>query len=279
MASWSSRPSRCDRAKFAGLVALACALSCTEAQEARHVELVVLVDGSCTLSTLTNLGYTVQLQEAQLAMSDLQFSVAGEVHAAARPNSRAPLRTLLLPRVHAHPGHYTGGEVTGELLGRFVVDWIGDPGVELGRATLLEGHYDSANMTLERAQPSEVSAASPLIGHSAWLRGTATKDGAEVSFVALVDAPPGRQIVGFPFDLRVHAHTDARLGLQLCTVDPLEQDTLFDDIEFATLTPASSGSFNGQVVLEEASQAPNLAAYQRLKRALLSHDHFVVRPL
>ncbi len=275
MASWSSRRSRRELERLAGLAWLTCAISCADAEEARRVELPVVVDGSCMEPVATNLGYTVQVQEAQLAVSDLQFSIAGEVHT----SSRAPLRALFLSTARAHPGHYTGGEVTGELLGRFVLDWTFGHGIELGRATLLEGRYDSANMTLERAQASDLAADSPLLGHSAWIRGTAARDGAQIPFVALLDAPRGRQIVGFPFDLQVSADTDVRLGLKLCTVDPLEQDTLFDDIDFATLTLESSGSFVGQVVLEEASTAPNLSAYQRLKRTLQSHDHFVVHPL
>jgi hypothetical protein len=248
------------------------------------VALPVVVDGSCVQSVTTDLGYAVEVHTARLALGDLQFAVAGEVHMASRRSSPARAKvgfvhSLLFSRAHAHPGHYTGGEVTGELPGRFVVDWIAGSGNELGTGTLFEGLYDSANMTLDQADAAEVAPDDPLLGHSALITGTATKDGVELPFVALVDSPTGRQIVGFPFDLRVDGDTSARLGLALCTVDPLEGDTLFDGLDFALLAKASSGSFAGQVVLEETSTEPNLAAYQLLKRTLQTHDHFIIRPL
>lgn len=274
MASWFSR--RPHRELARGVLALGLHVSaCSDPEEAPRVELPVVVDGSCLTPVTTDLGYTVQVHGLRMAARDLQFAVAGEVHM----TSREGLRSLLFPSARAHPGHYTGGEVTGELTSRFVLDWINGNGAELGMGTLLQGLYDSANLTLDHADATEVSADDPLLGHSAYIAGTASKDGGEVHFVAVIDSPDARQIVGFPFDLRVNADTRARLGLTLCTVDPLEQDTLFDGLDFSTLSAASEGTWAGQVVLNEASTEENLAAYQRLKRTLQTHDHFALRPL
>ena len=79
MASWSSRPLHRERGKLPVLLWFTGAISCADAEEARRVELAVVVDGTCVEPVTTNLGYMVQVQEAQLAVSDLQFSIAGEV--------------------------------------------------------------------------------------------------------------------------------------------------------------------------------------------------------
>jgi hypothetical protein len=57
---------------------------------------------------------------------------------------------LVDPRAWAHPGHYSGGDVTGELVGEFILDWIGGDGMALGTADLLAGDYNGFNFTFRR---------------------------------------------------------------------------------------------------------------------------------
>lgn len=262
--------------RSAGLVVLLGALAtwaCGEAREATRVELEVLVDGSAVEDVTTDLGYRVHVTALRAALGELEFAVAGEVHA----STPGALSRLFVPRARAHPGHYTGGEVTGMLPGRFVADWVGDQGGALGLAILLEGTYDSANFTLHRADLDlGLAVDDPLLGHTAILEGVAEKEGASIPFTARIDSPPSRQVVGIPFEARVRGGADFALGLAFGTRDPLEKDTLFDGIEFSLLARDAQG----RAWLEETSEAQaNLDSYYTLRRRFQTHDHFWIQPL
>jgi hypothetical protein len=180
------------------------------------------------------------------------------------------LRGLLWPVAHAHPGHFQGGEIMGELLGKFVIDLYGDATQLLGQATLLTGTYESANFSLSRATPDDaLTAGDPLLGHTAELLGVARKDGRETSFVALIDSPEDRMITGVPSELRVAGTSTSGLRLRLLLRDLEEQDTLFDDIDFTTLDARGDGSV-------ELREGVNTPAYEQLRRTLQTHDHFVM---
>ena len=250
------------------LLASYCASGCgPESREATRVELPVVVDAASIGAVTTDLGYRVQLSTARLALENLEFTVAGEVHA----TLPALLRSALWSTAHAHPGHYQGGEVTGELSGRFIVDWLAKDGEELGIATLLAGDYEAINFTFGRATASDVDEGDALLGHTALLAGTAEKDGASYRFSAALDAPQGRQLVGLPFEEKVAKSTRSSIGLQLVPFDPYENDTLFDGIDFAALPVEAAGV----VEISPAAQAEEVtAAYELLRRTFQTHDHF-----
>src|SRR5690606_34659199 len=118
-----------------------------------------------------------------------------------------------LPTAHAHPGHHQDGDVTGELRGRHVLDWIDGADAVVGHATLLAGAYKAANFTFERGTAADgLEDTDALLGHTAVLRGRASRDDETFDFVARIVSPIGRTLVGAPFDLGVLATTDARLG-------------------------------------------------------------------
>lgn len=252
---------------------LACAPS-----EAPRVELEVVVDGSGLGEATTDLGWTITFAQARLAIADLEFTTAGEVHEARTPELGAWLLSLVLPSAHAHPGHYQGGEIIGELPGEYVLDFVAGDGASLGLATLIVGDYTAANFVFRRANAEELAADDPLVGHTALLQGSASKDGEVVAFTLLIDSPIDRELVGAPFEYTVDETTQAQLGVRLLDTDPIEGDHLFDGIDFAALD-AADGAADGTLVLVDPELEPAQAqaqddAYNHIRRDFQTHDLF-----
>lgn len=265
---WSARP-RLDCFWPAGLVAVS---ACGGSHEAPRVDVPVVVESGGMAPIQTNLGYAVELSDARLALEDLEFAIAGEAHSSLWQR----VSDLLVPVAHAHPGHYQGGEITGELPGHFILDWLtSTPPAPLGMANLIVGNYQSVNFTFAHGEETDgLASDDPLLGHTAVLRGQAARDGQVVSFEARVDAFPDRQLVGAPFEAEVRVDSSATISVELLLVDPLEGGTLLDDIDFQAL-PADA---NGVVKLSPGSSEPPLAeAYDGLRRTLQTHDHFKIR--
>lgn len=256
------------------LVAFGC-----QASEAPRVELPVVADGSGIEPITNDLGWTITLTSARVAMADIRFTTAGEVHEGRNASLGAWVLALLLPSAHAHPGHFQGGEVIGELPGEFVLDFVDGSGAELGVATLIVGRYTAADFVFRRARAEELAADDPLAGHTAVLSGSASKDGQTIEFSALIDSPEERELVGAPFDHEIEQDAEYSLGLRLLTRDPNEQDTLFDGLDFAALD--ASDSTTGSVTLIDPALDPELPealqeAYNQLRRTFQTHDHFDV---
>lgn len=249
------------------LLPLSACLACAPSQEAARVELPVVVDGSALVEAETDLGYELRLDSARIAARDLEFTILGEMHArAARPR---PFRLwdLLVPDAFAHPGHYSGGDVTGELPGLFVLDWIAGDGEALGDAALLVGAYHGLNFTFRAA--AELPASDPLAGHSAQFAGVARKGPAEIAFTALLDLDEDARLIGAPFALDVDEGTELTLGLRLLLRDPSGAATLFDGVDFAALDDDGDGAV--EIV-------PGDAAHNIIRRALQSHVFYAVEP-
>jgi hypothetical protein len=246
--------------------------ACASPEEALRVQLSVTADPSGVAQVTSDLGYAIEVTEARAAIENLAFTIAGEAHTASLWRK---VSDFLIPTAYAHPGHFQGGDVTGELRGRFIIDWLPGTDAQLGDATLLVGVYKSANFTLIRATEDDgVASDDPLLGHTALLRGRATKGASDITFVALIDSPAGRELIGAPFEFEVKQDSRERLGVRLATVDPLEGDTLFDGIDFAALD--SDG--DGQVVIEETSTDVGVVeAYNVLRRTFQTHDHFDIK--
>ena len=243
-----------------------CVASCGTPREAPRVQLPVVVDASGVAPVTTDLGYEVEVTSVRMAVQDVVFTVAGEVHTAFQWQT---LVDAFLPTAYAHPGHYQGGEVAGELVGAFVVDWPADDGRELGVATLIAGTYSASNFTFGRGSAEHLGADDPLVGHTAVLAGTARKDGLTTPFTIIVDSPDERELVGVPFDATVGEDDTATLRFQLHTLDGLEGDTLFDGIDFGTLHADGD-----DVVVIEPSVAEVEDAYDTFRRVFQTHDHY-----
>lgn len=265
-------PGRAPRILGPVLVAMLAGLHACgpEGSEPAQVLLPVTAGPDAIQPCVNNLGWAITLTQARVALADLEFTIEGETHAALRPTSpRRPapwrgLADLLVPTAIAHPGHQAGGQVTGSLDGAFLVDVI--DGSTLGTATLLEGDYHGMNLAFRTAGPADgLEAGDPLIGHTAFLAGTAWRDGIDIAFTAVLDVAPGTMMVGGPFDMKVRPGMDAALVLTLYTIDPSEGDTLFDGLDFGALDTDGDGSI---------AIAPGPPAHNVLAKTLIRHDHW-----
>jgi len=263
--SWSSWPSVAVALSLTpSILALGTLAACGEEEsEPAVVALPVVADGSGLGACTTAQGYLVELDSFTVALADLQLSIEGETHA----GLLGGLRDLLLPQAFAHPGHYAGGDVTGELPGRFVVDLFSGEDRLLGEARLAAGQYHGMNFTFGTAGEEDgLAAGDPLLGHTLALGGQATREGRSWRFVALLDIPEGRQMVGAPFNLEVGPSTRATLVFGARLLDPSsEADTVFDGLDFATLDPDG----DGQIRIEPIQDAHNI-----LRRKVQVHDHW-----
>lgn len=249
-------------------------LGCAAAEEPARVQLRVMASPEGMAPVQTDLGYLVELSEARIVLDDLQFTVAGEASAASLWQR---MTELVIPSALAHPGHFEGGDVTGELRGHFIVDLFAPDAAMLGVASLIVGKYSSSNFTFGEAGPGDgLTRGDALLGHTAVLVGEASQGGDNVSFSVVLDAPPGRQLIGAPFDVDISEASPDALSFGVLTLDPVEGDTLFDGIDFGALSTSSSGSNSGgALALQPDSADPLLAgAYDTLRRAFQTHDHF-----
>lgn len=223
----------------------------------------IVVDGASVIPLHTDLGYRVDLEHCRVAIDTLELTTDGEMHA----SLLGPVWDLVVPNAVAHPGHYAGGEVVGELSGRYVFDWRAD-GDLLGEATLLDAVYSGANFSFTRARVEDgVPPDDPIVGHTFEIVGNATLDDETWQFRVLLDQDEGRRVVGLPLELDAGSGEDLELGLQLLPLDPVEGDTLFDGIDFAVLDDDG----DHVIVIEPGSDA-----YNRLRRAAQGHDHYGV---
>ncbi len=235
---------------------------------APRVELDVVVDGQGVAAHTNDLGYIVELSRCRVAVDTVEFTTDGETHAAASKPMLDSLYELVVPTAYAHPGHYAGGEIVGELAGRFVFDWRED-GQILGEATMLAAEYTGANFTFAQAKQTDgIEADDAILGHTFDIAGVATYEGQTVTFEVQLDQDEDRRIVGMPFELTVDEDSDETIGLTLQLEDPFESDTAFDGIDFLSLDEDG----DGHVVFVEGTEAHN-----RLRRNLQAHDHYGTR--
>jgi hypothetical protein len=238
-------------------------------QEATRVDLPVRVDASDLEPIDSNRGYTIQLSEARLVVTDLKFAIAGEEHAR---NGWHRVADWLVPVARAHPGHFVGGDVTGELLGHFITSWVPRDSAPIGVATLLEGDYRSASFAFGRAAAEDgLPGDDALLGHSALLRGSATRGDVRRDFLIVLDADDGQGVAGMPFDAGVRAGEPLAIGFELLPVDPIDRATLFDEIDFARLPLADDGVVR---IVSSSSDAALAAAYERISAAFQAATHF-----
>lgn len=235
--------------------------ACTPSQEAVHVPLDVALDASGITPSTNDAGWTVELTTARIAVTDLQFTILGEMHGAS-----ASLGDWLISRAWAHPGHYSGGDITGELAGDFVLDWNAHDGMKLGTADMLTGDYNGVNFTFRAAVAADgLAAADPLTGHAAHFVGVARKDKQAVAFTAILDIAAGTQVVGAPFEDTVDATSVDPIEFQFLPTDPVEGKSLFDGLDFAALDDDADGS---------VTIAPGDESHNILRRTLQSHVHY-----
>lgn len=259
-------------AAYVAVLLLLVLTACTSPREAPRAELALASDSSAIQAVTSDLGYEVELTEARAAVENFAFTVAGEAHTTSLWQK---LADFVVPNASAHPGHFQGGDVTGELRGRILLNWLPPSGRDLGTATLLPGVYKSAQFTFVRGSVDDgLALDDPLIGHTALLRGRASRGAVSIGFVALIDTPEDRKLIGAPFEMEIKEESRGRLGVRLATRDPLDEGTLFDGLDFGAL----DGDGDGAVVIEESSDVTAIVdATNRLRRNFQTHDHFDIK--
>jgi hypothetical protein len=125
-------------------------------------------------------GVELRLTEAEWTLSDLRLE------SPATTAWRRPWPSLI-PTAYAHPGHDFTGGVSGELLGTWTLDLLGDA-VDLGAARMLDGPYATARLHLDAA---------PVLR----LSGEADVDGSPMPFT--FELAHQQEITGIPFDADV----------------------------------------------------------------------------
>ena len=252
--------------RFLAAVCICISLGCDAPIEADRVYLPVRVDASELVEITTDLGYRITLRSAHIALRDIVFHVQGEEHVATH---RPSLWNWLISTAYAHPGHFEGGVVTGELLGQFTTNWLDTNTPTLGEATLLPGRYRSFSFTFDQAERGLDERDPMLEGHTAILEGTASRDNQDIPFTIIIDSPTGRILADAPADLSITTSTNGVLYFQLLIQSPLTNATLFDGIDFQ----AYSAAGNAPVTIQPGAPETE-GAYHTMVRAFQSLDFY-----
>ncbi len=252
------------RLAITGSLVTALGASCSLASEPPQLEATIVTSSAQLEPVTTNLGYEVELYSLRIAIRDIEFMRGGEEHA---HEPRFRLRDLFVKTAHAHPGHGVGGEVVGELSGDRIAHWTGDD-VVLGDALLLAGEYDGANFSFREAgEDDALDPDDPLAGHTAHLKGTATRDGESIEFEAAIaiddlDEP----LLGVAFQAELFDEGAHTIAFEMLATDFFGR-TFFDGVDFESL--AGDG--------DEVVIAPGEPAHDRVRDRLRSHDYYEMR--
>ena len=251
------------RPPWFGILVLVIAAGCEGTQPSVTVQLPLVADGSTLSAFTTDLGYEVTLARVRLAASGVWFTQGGEPHSSVLED----LQGLLVPPAHAHPGHYGGGEVTGERAGPFIVEWTPGSLQDLGDAILVTGDYHGANLPFRLADDhDDLAAGDILVGHSVHVEGISMRGGDVLEFEAVLDVPSGGEVIGMAMDLEVRDDTVATLAWRLLPLSNVGT-TLVDGVDFKALDPDGDGT----VRIE-----PGQEDHNRIQRAFLKHDFYEI---
>jgi hypothetical protein len=235
-----------------------CATAACDGGEAPTVDLAVETMDGALPATTNDLGWTISVSRYRAAISDIQFTIEGEMH-----DDKPVAGNVVLD----HPGHSAGGDVTGELAGDFIVDLDGTSH-ELGIGTLIVGDYRGANLTFRAATDADdLPAGDPLIGHYFHVAGTSTKDAMSVAFDAVLDLDEPTLLAGAIFESTITESSTVRLALSFLPEDPSEHDSVFDGLDFSTLPADGAGT---------RMIRPGTTEHNILRRSVQVHDHYAV---
>lgn len=237
-----------------------------------------MVDRSGIVPCKNDKGYEISLQKARVVVKNIAFAVGGQEHrSAAFSKLQASLMQWVFPRAYAHPGHFEGGEVIGELRGRFVLDWLSGAAEpqQVGTAYLLYGEYTNANFVLGRGSVEDkLDASDPLLGHTAVIHGVAKKGPEQIKFIAIIDSADGREVQGIPFKLEVNEGSSAPLGFRLHTLGVVDQDSLFDGVDFAALELDQEGVAR---IYAGTRDPASQHAYTLIRRSFQTQEQFDIQ--
>jgi hypothetical protein len=247
-------------------------LACSpEVDESVQVDFKMVLNGTNIVkSNPNNLGWIVKTDKFKLAVKNFEFTIGGEMHP--RFSLLQKISSFIEPAAFAHPGHEAGGEVTGQLNGIWVLNMKSGTFSTIGTATLLEGEYHGFNFYFAKATVADgLAAGDPVIGHSAYIAGSAVKDGKTISFTAQLDEDAGMRVIGGIFK---HTVKDGDTSTMVLRVEDwvdlegmLAPVSLYDNIDFGALDTDD----DGVVVI-----VPGQPAHNILKKQLYNHDFYYV---
>jgi hypothetical protein len=232
------------------------AAGCSGSREAVTIELEVTTSPLVIAAVTTDLGYRIELDRVRVAVTRVEFTIEGEMHDLAARVARP------------HPGHSSGGEVTGELPCDHILVWDGAVSPALGTATLIVGDYRGANFAIRAAGAADALAVDdPLLGHAFHLTGTISKDGTSRDLDAVLDVEPDTAVIGAVFEEVVTPASTAPLAIEFYPGDPFEADTAFDAVDFFALPTTTEGGIEIR---------PGSAPHNIIRRKIQTHDHYGV---
>lgn len=141
-------------------------------------------------------GWSVTLTKAQISVGPLYYFSGPPVVASWPSEHRRSLDDwLAIPKAHAHPGHYTEGDATGQMLEPDTLDLLGSPG--LADAEAITGRVESARFSFQSPPEGDLG---PQMGeYVVWIEGEATRDDSVARFRATAKEPDILNADGNPF--------------------------------------------------------------------------------
>ncbi|MBN2526474.1 MAG: hypothetical protein JXR76_08770 [Deltaproteobacteria bacterium] len=232
--------------------------------ESEQVMLPVTSNVTGIKPCVNDLGWNITVTRFEVSFKNLEFTTEGDAHAGLLQQ----ISDFIIPSAMAHPGHLAGGEVIGELPGAFVVDFAAAAPVNMGSGVFLEGRYNGMNLYFVRATAgADGSTTDPIVGHTAYIEGVAQKDAVQIPFHITLDIENNLQMVGGVIDLTVNENTATTVGIQLLTIDPFENDTIFDGVDFSAVSIDNAGV----AVIQPGQNAHNF-----MMKDLITHDQWMV---
>ncbi|MEM8605816.1 MAG: hypothetical protein AAGF92_01825 [Myxococcota bacterium] len=225
-------PNRLPPLAFVVSFAVLAFAACGETEGSVVVIDVALEAGGTPASFTTDTGWTVELEEARVALGPFYaFAPRKEGDAVAM------LREFLLPVARAHGGTdpLNGRRVRAEWLRQVAFDAMSDETVELGAIEAESGVVETVSVTLN---PPDAANTSSTNGHHLYARGVATRDDVVVPFEGGLDIPDeglSRRVENIPLDTFLDAG-----GRWVLTVDA---SAWFEGAQFDRLTEQEDGVY------------------------------------
>lgn len=238
---------------FCSFASTSCSTSDTDSgTTGRNISLKtrVDVDGDLSKPWTNVLGWEISLSKAYLSVGALYY-YSGDplLSKRSRPNNAfydawAWAGEFFVSTAHAHPGHYIEGAAMGQMLTPTTVELLRGS-VSLADGEGVTGATNSARITWQ--SPPQGKLAGELDGNVVLTRGTATRDGVTIDFIAkataaeVVDGNGKAEVAGCAFgskpgEVGVDMDDDGTVTLILVP------RVWFDQVDFDYVVPGAEGA-------------------------------------
>lgn len=212
------------------LALLAASFAACAGTSGRPISLALIAEPRGPTSFRTSAGWDVVLEEARVGLRALRVE---------RGDDALALSRVLVPVARAHGGHGVAAGVRAELLGPFEIDALASEPIELGTAVGSSGLAGAVELELGAlGSPSVV----------AWVRGTASREGADVAFAGQLELERGLLVRTSPLEIVLD---EGALRLVLRADRWLDQ-ARFESLESGEIDPAGQVALAWSLGLREA---------------------------